>query len=168
VVSLNRLELFMSAAAARFGVERPGKSDRSEAVERPAPLLPGIPTMTIDQQAWVEGACDLSPSDEFEIGIRSDLALAIKPLGGVLAIVDDQQSGLKGEAQRDSVENTNGTLSAVTSRSGAQPSTRASGSMRRRNYDRELLPYTMNRLTHHIAREICYPLITPIVICLSP
>jgi hypothetical protein len=26
----------------------------------------------------------------------------------------------------------------------------------------------MNRLTHHIAREIRYPLITPVVVCLSP
>jgi hypothetical protein len=57
--------------------------------------------MTIDQEAWIEGACNLSPLDEFEIGIRSDLSLAIKYLRGVLAIVDDQQSGLKGEAQRD-------------------------------------------------------------------
>ena len=55
--------------------------------------------MAIDREGWVEGVRDLFPSDEFGIGIGSDLSRAIKHLWGVLAVVDDQQSGLKGEVQ---------------------------------------------------------------------
>jgi hypothetical protein len=65
----------------------------------PARLLPRVPTMTIDREGWVESGRDLFPSDEFEIDIGSDLSRAIKHLWGVRAIADDQQSGLKGEAQ---------------------------------------------------------------------